>query len=188
MIDKALQFIQSELNARLRTGAGQEDAVVLASLSNPDNSVPLSIENKIVLSLVNIEKEAGMGSPPFVARSGAAYAMGNPSLFLNLYVLLSASFRNNYPNALAQLANAISFFQSRQHFDAQNSVDFPQQFERLSMELVSLSMDELSTLWAVLGANYLPSVVYKLRMLTIQGAWTVDAVAPVSAPHVQIGT
>ena len=55
------------------------------------------------------------------------------------------------------------------------------------MEVVSLSMSELSTLWGVLGANYLPSVVYKLRMVTVQEDWVitpipgVDTTAPVLA-------
>jgi hypothetical protein len=189
MIDKALKFILAELNNYLDASfPGNEKTAVLASLSNPDDSVPLGIDNKLVLTLVNIERETAVGSTGFVSRQGAAYGKTNPTLFLNLYVLLSASYANNYADgALRMLSHAMAFFQAKWGFDPQNSADFPPGMSQLSMEVVSLSMSELSTLWAVLGANYLPSVVYKLRMVTVQEDWVitpipgVDTTAPVLA-------
>lgn len=37
--------------------------------------------------------------------------------------------------------------------------------EKLSIEIVDMSMDALSNLWSLLGANYMPSVLYKIRIL-----------------------
>ena len=37
--------------------------------------------------------------------------------------------------------------------------------ENLSIEIVDMSMDALSNLWSMLGAKYMPSVLYKIRML-----------------------
>lgn len=183
MIDKALGFILGELNNYLDAShSGNEKAAVLASLSSPDNTVPLNIENKLVLSLVNIERETAIGSTGFVARSGpGSYGRSNPSLYLNLYVLLAASHANNYPFALRMLGQAMAFFQAKWGFDPQNSAAFPAGMTQMSMEIVSLSMAELSTLWAVLGANYLPSVVYKLRMVTIQEDWLIAPIPAVSS-------
>jgi hypothetical protein len=187
MINSALNFILAQLNAWFAASASsQESVVVLTSLSNPDGSVPQNIDNKLVLSLVNIEKETAMGTTGLVPRTGPAYARSNPTLYLNLYVLVSASF-NNYSTGLTLLGQAIGFFQSKPAFDAQNSVTFPPGFDKLSMELVSLSMAELSTLWAVLGANYLPSVVYKMRMATVQKDWISEPIPAVSQATTDMG-
>lgn len=188
MIDQALNFILGELNNYLDASLpGQEKGAVLSSLSMPDNSPPLLIENKLVLSLVNIERETAIGSTGFVSRQGGAYGNTNPTLYLNLYVLLAASYPNNYKMSLKMLGQAMAFFQAKWGFDAQNSPSFPAGMTQMSMEVVSMSMAELSTMWAILGANYLPSVVYKLRMVTLQEDWLIGQVPTVSTiePSVQ---
>ena len=188
MIDTALNFMLGELNSYLvASSSGRESAAVLSSLANPDGSVPLAIDNKIVLSLVNIEKETAMGTTGFVSRMGANFGRSNPTLYLNLFVLVSASF-GNYSTSLNQLSQSISFFQGKPSFDAQNSVGFPAGFEMLTMELVSLSMAELSTLWAVLGANYLPSAVYKMRMATVQKDWISEPVPAITQAAPAVGS
>lgn len=188
MIDKAVSFVLGELNNYLQARfPGQEKMAVMASLSTPDGGTPLEIDNKLVLSLVNVERETSVGSTGFVARAGGAYAKTNPGLYLNLYLLLSASYAGNYANALKMLGHAMAFFQARQNFDAQTSADFPSGMNQLSMEIVSLSMAELSTLWAVLGANYLPSVVYKLRMITLQEDWVINPLPAVSVVTPDLG-
>ena len=191
MIDKALNFLLGEINAFLGVHfGGPENAAVLSSLCNPDGSPPLVIDNKIVLSLVNIEKETSMGSGSFVSRSPSAYSRTNPALHLNLYILISASFSgrpHSYDSALKSLSHSITFLQSKPAFDAQNSPSFPAGFEKLTMEMVSLSMAELSTLWAVLGASYLPSVVYKMRMLTVQDAWIIEPIPNITEAAPTIG-
>jgi hypothetical protein len=74
----------------------------------------------------------------------------------------------------------VAFFQAKPVFTAQGSASFPRELERLSMELVSLDYALLNNLWAALGAKYLPSVVYKARMLTIQESWITDRVPGIS--------
>jgi len=182
MIDKALSFLLGELNTYLGARfASTENSAVLASLSNPDGSVPVIIDNKIVLSLVNIEKETTVGAPGFVARSGSSYARTSPALYLNLYILVSASYSGNYSSALKMLSYSMSFLQSKPTYTAENSPNFPNGLQQLTMEMVSLSMAELSTLWAVLGANYLPSVVYKMRMLTVQDGWIIEPIPEIDS-------
>jgi hypothetical protein len=181
MIDTALGFVLNELNAYLGTSfPGEEKHAVLASVASSNNATPALIDNKIVLSLVNIERETSVGSTGFVAKGGGSYTKTNPSLYVNLYVLMAASYPANYGNALKMLGAGMGFFQARQVFDSQNSANFPSDMTQLSMEIVSLSMAELSTLWAVLGSNYLPSVVYKLRMITVQNAWVIEPIPSVT--------
>ena len=45
----------------------------------------------------------------------------------------------------------------------------------------------MNNLWAILGAKYLPSVVYKLRMVTLQQGWAQQRVPEVLNPDTQLG-
>lgn len=162
MIDTALTYVLDELNGYLAARfPGREKMAVMASLTRPDGGAPLEIDNKLILSLVNIENEARLASTGFVARERDG--RGDTSVRLNLYVMLAASYAGNYGQALNMLGQAMAFFRARPHLDAQGSGTFPASMLQLNMELVSLSMSELHTVWATLGSNYLPSAVYKLR-------------------------
>jgi Pvc16 N-terminal domain len=152
MIDKALSFIADELSVFL--GARFENRgphAVLSSLVNQDGSVPLGIENKLVLSLANIERDTTAVSP-------------NRALHLNLYFLVSANFAAaNYPESLQFLSVALDFFFERPVFAAPG---LPSEIESLSVEMANLTIQDLKNLWSTLGNKYLPSALYKLRMVT----------------------
>jgi hypothetical protein len=47
----------------------------------------------------------------------------------------------------------------------------------LAFEVETLNYQEQSHLWGAIGAKYMPSIVYKLRLLTLD-AQAVDAVIP----------
>ncbi|HZX26331.1 MAG TPA: DUF4255 domain-containing protein [Telluria sp.] len=188
MIDNALSFVLDELNAYLSAtfGAGEKHAV-LGTVAAPANGAAPQNENKVILSLVNLERETSIGSTGFVAGTGGSYTKTNPSLYLNLYVMVAANYPNNYNNSLRMLSACMGFFQARQMFDPQNSPRFPADMAQLTLEIVSLTLAELSTLWAILGNNYLPSSVYKLRMITVQNAWTIAPIPTVTAVDPQVG-
>jgi len=42
--------------------------------------------------------------------------------------------------------------------------------EKLTFEMESLSSEKLNNVWSTLGAKYMPSVVYKIRMLTFDSS------------------
>lgn len=178
MIDKAMNFLLEELNGFLgpRLGGG-EQPVVLSGLVNADSTVPMAIENKLILTLVNTEREsAATGSGPASSPFSGLGAKMSPPLNLNIYLLVSANFGNNYGESIKFLSHALAFFQARPVFTPQGSAAFPRGLERLSLELVNLDFSLLNNLWAALGAKYLPSVVYKVRMLSIQESWLTDRV------------
>jgi hypothetical protein len=173
MIDKALTFIVGELNNLLAARfQSNENMAVLASLSNPDGTVPPGIENKVVLSLINVEREGAASGGNWPVRTGTGnHDRLSPPLGLNLLLLVTASFGANYSEALKFLSNVLGFFQARPSFNAQSSAAFPRELEKLSMELVNLSTHEVNNVWSILGVKYMPSVVYKVRMLLIQENW-----------------
>lgn len=180
MIDKALGFLVDELNRHFTLRyPGGEPLAVLEAL-DASESAASSIENKLVLSLLGIEKESAAAAVPSPVRESAAHGapgvaagfsrMAAP-LPLNLNVMLAASFGGSYREALKVLSAAIGFFQATPGFTRQSAAALPAGIERLSIEMVSCDIATLSNVWSVLGANYMPSSIYKVRMLTIQQGW-----------------
>jgi Pvc16 N-terminal domain len=188
MIDKAMSFIAGELNHLLLSRfQSNENLAILSSVSNPDGTVPPAIENKIVFSLINVEREGAANSGNWPMRGGPeTFGRVSPSLSLNLLLLITASFSNNYGEALKFLGSTMGFFQGKPSFNAQNSAAFPAEMEKLSMELVNLSLQEINNVWAVLGAKYMPSVVYKMRMLVLQENWIGEHVPGVAGADTRV--
>lgn len=182
MIDTTFNFIVDALNGFL--GArypGSEPHVVLSSPSNQDGTVPPQIENKLIVTLVNIEREAAATISAMQLRPhNGEYVRVNPPLNLNLYVLVSAYFGNNYGESLKFLSSAMGFFQGKPVYSREDTPDFPPGLERLSLEMVNLSLQDLNNLWGNLGGKYLPSVVFKARMLSIQEGWVTGHVPEIS--------
>jgi hypothetical protein len=183
MIDKTLNFLLGELNAFLGTlFPASEPHAVLSALALPDGSIPPGIENKIVLTMLNLERDTLAHTTGATTRSetGESVRMSFP-LHLNVYVLLSASFSSNYAEALRFLSSALGYLQSKPVFSPQNSAAFPRGLERLTLEMVSLNMQDLQNVWASVGAKYMPSVLYKARIVTIQDAWIAERVPVISS-------
>jgi hypothetical protein len=148
MIDKALSFIVNELNVSLGTRFENSGPhAVLSSLTNQDGSAPLVTENKLVLSLVNIERETS----------------ADRALHLNLYLQVSSNFATDYLESLHFLSAALEFFLERPVFGVPA---LPSGIKSLSVEMVNLTTQDLQNLWSISGSQYLPSALYKLRMST----------------------
>jgi hypothetical protein len=142
MIDKVLSLILDELNVFLTARfAGSELRAVLSDFVQQDGTPPPQIENKLVLSLVNIERETALN--------------------LNLYLRVAANFGANYIESLQFLSAALEFFQERPVFTAPG-------MERLNVQMINLTIQDLHSLWSISGSKYLPSAFYKLRMVTTQ--------------------
>jgi hypothetical protein len=188
MLDTTLGFLRDQLSDYLGTRyPTAESHVVLSGLCNLDGTAPAGIENKVVLSLVNIEREAAAGSSGAQLRpEGGGFVRTSPALNLNLYVLVSASFGNNYPQALMLLSAVLGYFQGKPVFTAQTAQAFPRGLDRLAMEIVSLDMQGLNNLWGNMGGKYLPSVLYKARMFTLQEGWVLEQVPAITGTDSQV--
>ncbi len=167
MIYETLSCLADEINEffRLRLKIA-EDKVILSAIVNQDGTVAVQGENKILLTLVNIEKESigksnsGMpGTSVLINKSNA--------LTINLYVLFSAYFSNgNYPEALRFISFIIGYFQQNSVFTRLNTPRLDKDIEKIVFEMATVSPEQLNNIWGSLGAKYMPSVVYKVRMLT----------------------
>ncbi len=168
MIYEALTCLTEEINEYFRNKLKVSDErVILSAIVNQDGSVAIQGENKVVLTLINIEKEA------FTKSSAAGRFQGNasPPASVNLHILFAAYFSgSNYSEALRFISFVISFLQEKNVFTSSNTPRLDSDIEKLSVEMESVSSEKLNNIWATLGAKYMPSVLYKVRMLTYDGS------------------
>ena len=170
MIKLALEVLEKELNnfiVRIEHSNTADEIVSVSPLVKPDGSICTPPE-KLGMSLVNIEEERVMKAQQHVAvTANGQITYLNPELKLNLYLLISANFKT-YTSGLRHLSQAISFFQSRNVFTPDNTPKLPKNIHKLIAELHTMSFEQQNHLWGAMGAKYLPSVMYKVRMLVVQ--------------------
>lgn len=170
MIESAIGHIAAQLNQALRRNLGlSEDAVQVSNMLELDGSVVPGVNNRLLLFLVNIERDGTLpGKSSESALLGGARSQGYPPVHLNLHLMLAAHFPGkNYREALKFISAAIAYFQGNPVFTPQNSPDLDGRLQRLTMDIENLSLQDLSHLWGVLGGKYLPSVLYKVRVVTM---------------------
>ncbi len=177
MIDAALKLLKDELNAYIdskQSPNSNESLVVLSAVANSDGgwAIPPS---QIGLSLINIEEEKVFKDQQYTFRTPqGTYEQYNPEIKLNLYVLICANYVNQsgddvYEEGLNQLSNVISFFQGKNVFTPDNTPAMADSdLSKLVVELYSYSFEQQYNFWSILGAKYLPSVLYKVRLLAFQ--------------------
>ena len=167
MIYEALSCLSEEINQYFRIRLKvSEDKVVLSAILNQDGTIAIQGENKILVTLVNIEKES-IGKSNSGIPGSSMLINKSSALTINLYVLFSAYFSNgNYPEALRFISFIIAYFQQNSVFTRLNTPRLDVDIEKLVFEMASISPEQLNNIWGSLGAKYMPSVVYKVRMLT----------------------
>ena len=192
MIHTSLSFITNELNEylKLRTGTPGVDRVFLTSVATESSGVVIP-DKSLGVSLINIEEErVYKDQRTSLINSEGNVEYLNPEIKLNLYILISANFQDNlendstddYVEGLKQLSFIISFFQSRNVFTQDNSpalASFDQNISKLVVELYSYSFEQLYNFWSVVGTKYLPSVLYKLKVITFQEREFFDTSIPI---------
>jgi hypothetical protein len=190
VIYAAINQIAVELNQYLkRAFERSEDTVVVSNLLEQDGTVASHIDNKVVLFVANIEKETVTSALPRARVVGAERSVvGSAPLHLNLYVMFAAYFSgNNYPEALKSISATIRFFQMNPVFDHQNTPDLDPRIDRLTLDVENLDIQELSNLWGILSTRYLPSVMYKVRLVTIDADAVRSEVHTITEPQPSLG-
>ena len=183
-INKAIDFLTVELDKYFDSKKGiPKDYVINANISalhDQPGGGGNSFSEKVIISLINIEEDRILKNPENIVRSPIGLTTKNPRIFLNLYVLFAAN-RSVYLEALNDLSLTIRFFQLNNFFDHLTHPGLDNVIEKLVPELVNMNFEQLNHLWAMLGGKYLPSVLYKMRLVPIDE----NATAPAS-PITQI--
>ena len=169
MIHEALTFIQTQLNEYFRNRFGlSEDVVIISNIVNQDGTSAVKDENKVILSLVGMEEERLIAPGQKQYTSGSrGYTGTNPPVIMNLFILFSTTFTGLLiKEALKFISVIIGFFQNNNVFTSEEYPDL--QNDKLIFEIFNLNFLEQNNLWASMGAKYVPSVLYKVRMVVIE--------------------
>lgn len=190
MIHTTLKFLTRSINDYLKIKNNlDEDKVYLTHVSGEEG---VAIPDKALgLSLVNIEEEKIFKeqNTTFINGDGTV-EYRNPELKLNLYILISANYQNrnqndptdDYYEGLKQLSHVISFFQAKNVFTNDNTpvmADEDPNIKKLILELYSYSFEQMYNFWSVLGTKYLPSVLYKVRLIKVQEEELISSAVPI---------
>lgn len=168
MIDAALLYIEHALDQYLINHLGLDDsAVVLNNLVAADGSSPIKNQNKIVITLINLEHETAKQFYGGQRRENGQIDKINPDIYFNLDILISASF-DDYDEALKFLTATVYFFQANNSFNRKNNPELPQGIASLNLEIENSPYAKTHNLWSALGAKYQPSIIYKIRHVCVQ--------------------
>jgi hypothetical protein len=118
------------------------------------------------LFLISIEEER-IHSPtvPLVHNLVGDGAIEKVSpLQLSLLVLFAARF-NNYVVSLEHISDVLECFRARQDFSPENTHGIDAPIERILLNLHNLSLNESYQMWTLCGGHYVPSLVYRVRVL-----------------------
>lgn len=180
MVHSALKFLTQEVNDYLKLRNNiSSNKVVLTNVATEEGGWAIP-DNHLGISVINIEEERVMKEQQTrVVNTSGETSYRNPEIKLNLYLIITANYTtqsnegesDQYIEGLKQLSYIISFFQQRNVFTPANSPSMTlidPQMEKLVVELFSYSFEQLYNFWSVVGAKYLPSVLYRVRLVRVQ--------------------
>lgn len=176
MIEQAFLLLRDELQEYVKNHDASV-TVVVDNIGLMETSKGDSLTNNIVITLVNIEEESTLKNQPNLKRPFTDNAVyHNNPVFLNLYVLFSCNYSgDDYLLALKRLSYIIRFLQSRNSFSSSSSVVGPAidlsepgaVDLKFTLELYTLTFEQINHLWGSLGGRQIPFAMYKLRLVSI---------------------
>ena len=178
MLVDSVALVLAELNAFIHRSdgnpVGTAAVAILGNISQTEHvDISNDLENQLVLTLLNVDEEQTMrNEPTFTRLSPTVVEYHNVPLSLNLHLLFSANYRN-YNTALRRIQQVLTFFQGKNRFTPANSPGAvpgldPTTDLAITMDLISLSFEEINHIWGALGGKQLPSVSYRARLVTLR--------------------
>ncbi|SHE51310.1 DUF4255 domain-containing protein [Pedobacter caeni] len=174
MIDNALILLKSELTAYLVAKGDNAANVIIDNIGLAETTNGASLIDNVVITLVNIEEESTLKNQSPLKRFQTGSAVyENAPVCLNLYVLMTCNyFGEGYLLALKRLSMIIQFLQSKNSFSsasASSGSNDPKGRTELkfTMELYTLTFEQINHLWGSLGGRQVPFAMYKLRLVAI---------------------
>ncbi|MGO4711428.1 DUF4255 domain-containing protein [Bradyrhizobium sp. 2TAF24] len=182
ILQSTLDLLRARLDAAFQVSDPRaEDWVMLTNPVELDGRISEHARNKVIMSLVGLQSEpTAAPSPGFSPATGDRFARVAAPLHLNAFVLFLANFtEGNYATGLGMLSRTISFFQQSPVFTPDRLPGLPREVDRIVLDFVNLDLMQTNYLMGMLGLKYLPSALYRLRMLTFAGEAS-DALVPVA--------
>ena len=186
MLRTALEFIQDELNAYIQNrdpvNFGDKNLCTLSNIVKQDGGFEIddadnSDDHKIIITLVNVvENRVAECQNYFHKNADGTIQNVNPAVNMEFYILFSA-YSDDYKSSLRNLTYVITFFQTNAvfspekypHLNTHANENKPwQKIKKLIFNLENLSFEQQNNMWGALGAKFMPSLVYKMKLLRFQ--------------------
>ena len=171
MISQFIAFLKNDLNSFITNKKGVNENFVLFANLNNINENPQGADNKIIISIVNIEEEKLLKSPDNYTKTATEINYKKPAVWLNFICLFTYYTKSNENyDGIDLLANVVQYFQSRPRIDKTTAV-VPKHFQLcmkdFRAEFVSLNYEQTNYLWGLFGGKYHPSVIYKFKTIQL---------------------
>ncbi len=167
MIYSALRSIKDSLNEFLINRLDLDEEVVLINrLVNQEGEGGQKNQNKVVLTLINLEQEANSQFYNRPMNDGREIHKLNPPMYFNLNLLCVSNF-DSYEESLKFLNEILSFFQGHLSIEIYSN-ERMKSIGKLAMEVDPQTFSDMHNLWNSMGAKYQPSLVFKARHITVQ--------------------
>lgn len=162
MIYLTLAYINQVLDNYLVSKFGRDGGrAVLNNLIDQPGISALSYQNKVVITLINLE-----------LNTDGAYCVDDvddtSAHCYNLEILISANF-DDYTESLKYLAACIEFFQDNRFLTRCHSSLLPNDISALKVEVDAGVFGRAHTAWTAPDARHSPSIIYKLRPVALLG-------------------
>jgi len=175
MIYETLEIIRDQVNQYLETRLSESGLVVLDNIAQVENTEIVTMNDKVVLSLINMEEEIALKNLPNVQYKNGSFQTKNKPVNLNLYILFSAN-RTGYAKSITALSTIIEYFQNKKIFNQLNTVidptittlDHVTEF-KFVVDLYTPTFEQLNYVWGTLGGKSLPNAMYRVSIVKVEG-------------------
>jgi len=172
MIGKVLVCLRKRLDDYLRAELaepGDDPTADKLVFLDGDKMDQISFQEGAVSELViNVEEERQLRpADPYAAVQDGRPQRKQPDLRLVLHVLFVARFKQ-YDIAWEHLAKVIEYLQTHRTFERDAYPDLPAGVDKLTFELVTQSFTEQNDVWNALRTTYLPSALYRVRLVVLR--------------------
>jgi len=168
MVDVLIKEVSNKLNSHFKLkGFTPLYKCTVGDVSlhdkNNEGGTEEEILDSVILSLVSIEEENVLKNNYPSRQVGANLIMEKSAVYINAYLLFSAKYAT-YDTGLKAISQVISCFQTARRLPISSGAEE----QEAVLNLHNLGFENLNNLWTVLGGRYLPSVIYKARLLMYQ--------------------
>lgn len=176
MIQDILTYYVSRLDEFLLKKHHQPEGIAeVGFIGNSAEEKPC----KLIVSLLNIERETSGGISAPLQKMPGGYVRLSPPLLVNLNLMLAAVYdEKRYVESLSVLSDTLKYIQAVPGFEWEG--------QTYTVEIVTLSSQDINNVWTTLGGQYYPSVVCKLRRLVIDSEQTTGTGQIARQPDVEL--
>ena len=172
MVYQTLRVLVEQLNDFLRnTFSLSTDIAKLAPVLDEGDGAK---DNRVSVSIVGVERETAAGIRFARQAAGNSRVGTAPKWQVHVHILLTVLFKEKQYGEAVRVLSAILLFLQRH-----TTFFVPETGGRYAIEPVNLSYADQASLWGTLGVSYQPSVLARIRLLTIDSGEVVDIAASI---------